>query len=317
MMKAVRVHTFGGIDAMAYEDAPMPVPGPGQVLVRVAAAGVGPWDAWVRSGKSVLPQPLPLTLGADLCGTVQAVGPDVPLLQPGTVVFGVTNPRFVGAYADYALAEAAMIAVKPDTLSSVEAGSAPVVACTAHQMLFEEGNLLPSNTVVVLGGGGNVGGYAVQLAALAGANVVATGRSGDLDRIRALGAAEVIRGDRPPPPKLSGCADLVVDTVGGAALAEAFELVRPGGMILSAVGEPDQKLASRRGVRSRFVLVAVTAGKLIRLATLFDEGRLKASVARTLRLSEAREAHRLMDGGAPPGKLVLVPDSPDSSGESH
>src|SRR5579871_1733037 len=112
-MRAIRVHAFGGPDAMIFEDVPVPVPGPGQVLVRVAAAGVGPWDAWVRAGRSVLPQPLPLTPGADLAGIIEAVGSGVDTVRPGVAVYGATNPRFTGAYAEYALAEAAMIAPMP------------------------------------------------------------------------------------------------------------------------------------------------------------------------------------------------------------
>ena len=122
-MKAVRVHAFGGLEAMAYEDAPKPSPEPGQVLIRVAAAGVGPWDAWVREGKSAVPQPLPLTLGADLSGSIEEVGPEAPGFQLGEEVFGVTNARFTGAYAEYAVAEAAMIAAKPARLTAVEAAS--------------------------------------------------------------------------------------------------------------------------------------------------------------------------------------------------
>lgn len=105
-MKAIRVHAFGGLDALVYEDVARPGPGPGQAVVRVAAAGVGPWDAWIREGKSVLPQPLPLTPGADLSGVIEATGPEVVGFTPGAAIFGVTNRRFTGAYAEYALAEA-------------------------------------------------------------------------------------------------------------------------------------------------------------------------------------------------------------------
>lgn len=307
-MMAVRVHAFGGVDAMTVEDLPLPVPGPGQVLVRVAAAGVGPWDAWIRAGKSVLPQPLPLTLGADLSGVVEAVGADVTTFRPGDEVFGATNPRFTGAYADYAVAEAAMIAPKAGALTHVEAASAPVVACTALQMLFEHADLQPGQRVVVLGGGGNVGAYAVQLAALAGVTVVATGRARDLDRIRRLGATEAVAAGEPVPAQLAASADAVIDTVGGSALAEAFDWLRPGGALLSAVTPPDQAAAARHGVRAQFILVAVTTEKLQRLAALFETGRLRPNVGQELSLTDARLAHRMLeDGTNPQGKMVLVP----------
>src|SRR3954468_632532 len=118
-LKADQVRAFGGVDAMVYEDVPTPVPGPGQVLVRVAAAGVGPWDAWIREGKSVLPQPLPLVLGSDLSGVVEEVGPDVTSLGLGDAVFGVPNAQFTGAYAEHAVADVGMIARKPATLGDV------------------------------------------------------------------------------------------------------------------------------------------------------------------------------------------------------
>lgn len=315
-MKAIRVHAFGDLGAMIYEDVPVPSPGPGQVLIRVAAAGVGPWDAWVRAGKSVLPQPLPLILGADLAGVIEAVGPGVVEWQPGLAVFGATNPRFTGAYADFALAEAAMVAPRPVSLSDAEAGSAPVVACTAHQMLFEDAHVQPGNHVVVLGGGGNVGSYAVQLAALAGAHVVATGRQSDLDRIRALGAAEVVAAGERTPSHLASGADLVLDAAGGAALDQAFDWLRPGGTLLSAVREPDRERAARHGSDARFILVKVTTDRLRQLASLFETSRLRAKVGREFKLSEARLAHRLMEEGAPPGKLVLLPDQPDLAGEA-
>jgi NADPH:quinone reductase-like Zn-dependent oxidoreductase len=307
-MKAIRVHAFGGIDAMVVENLPVPVPGSGQVLVRVAAAGVGSWDAWVRSGHSVLPQPLPLTPGADLSGIVEATGPDVTDFRPGDAVFGATNPRFTGAYAEYALAEAAMIARKPDALTHVEAASVPVVGCTAWQMLFDQGALKAGQTVVVLGGGGNVGSYAVQLAALAGARVVATGRAGDLDRIKTLGASDAIAADAPVPAHLAVQADVVIDTVGGAALAGALDWLRDGGALLSAVAEPDRDAAARRQIRAQFVLVAVTSAKLHWLSDQFEMHRLRINAIDVLDLSDARVAHRrLEERDRPPGKIILVP----------
>ena len=114
-MKACRVHQFGAPDVISFEDIDRPQPGSGEVLVRVAAAGVGPWDGWIRAGKSALPQPLPLTLGSDLSGVVEAIGSDVDAFAIGEAVFGVTNAQFTGAYAEFAIASANMIARKPPT----------------------------------------------------------------------------------------------------------------------------------------------------------------------------------------------------------
>lgn len=283
-MKAVRVHAFGGVDALVYEDAPRPVPGPGQVVVRVAAAGVGPWDGWVRAGKSVLPQPLPLTPGADLAGVVDELGPEVAGVTLGQAVFGATNARFTGAYAEYALAEAAMIAPTPAALTDVEAASVPVVACTAYQMLWRHAAITAGQTVLVLGGAGNVGAYAVQLAQISGARVFAAVRDHQFDFLRTLGAVEPIAAGAPPPPGLAGKMDAVIDTAGGAALAQAFEWLRPGGVLISAVAEPDQGLALRHGVRARFILVDVTTARFapprraVRNAQVATAGRRGAAI---------------------------------------
>ena len=307
-MKAVRVHQFGGLDAMVYEDMPQPRPGSGEILVRVAAAGVGPWDAWVREGKSVLPQPLPLTLGADLSGIVEAIGPDVIGSAPGDAVFGVTNARFTGAYAEFALAEARMVAAKPTGLSDVEAASVPVVACTAYQMLFRHAAVRANQSVLVLGGAGNVGAYAVQLARLCGARVVAAARQHDLDFLRSLGTAEAVPAGDPPPSHLARRMDVAIDTVGGSAQAQAFDWLRPGGVLISAVSAPDNAVAERHGVRAQFILVDVTTADLRHLAGLFDSGALRPHVGEVFRLSDARIAHRMLaDGQHRAGKIVLVP----------
>jgi len=126
-MKAARVNEFGGPDVIVLEDIAIPSPGANQVLVQVKAAGVGPWDAWIRAGKSALPQPLPLTLGSDLSGLVIAVGEGVTTFEPRNAVFGVTNPRFTDAYAEYAIAASDMIALKPASLDDVEAAGSGIV----------------------------------------------------------------------------------------------------------------------------------------------------------------------------------------------
>src|SRR3954470_8934796 len=124
-MMAWRVHEFGPPEIMKFERVPRPEPGPGEVLIKVEAAGVGPWDGWIRAGKSALPQPLPLTLGSDLSGEIVALGTEASGLRVGDQVYGVTNPRFIGAYAEYALASAEMVANKPASLTHIEAASVP------------------------------------------------------------------------------------------------------------------------------------------------------------------------------------------------
>src|SRR3954470_10340432 len=191
-MNAARIHRFGPPDVIQIEDIPRPVPAMGDVLVRVAASGVAPWDALIREGQSkVSPQP-PLTLGSDFAGVVEAVGPGVSQFNSGDEVYGVTNPQFVGANAEYAVASASMIAPKPSRLTSLEAASVPVVAVTAWQMLFEHARPEAGQRVMILGAAGNVGAYAVQFAANAGVHVIAVVGSNDVGDVRTLGAKEVI-----------------------------------------------------------------------------------------------------------------------------
>ncbi|WP_395672497.1 NADP-dependent oxidoreductase [Inquilinus sp.] len=306
VMTAARVHRFGGPEAIAVEEVARPEPGAGEVLVRVAAAGVGPWDGWIRAGKSVLPQPLPLTLGSDLSGTVAVVGPGVAGFAPGDAVFGVTNPRFTGAYADYAIAAAGMIARRPARAGDVEAAALPVVAVTAWQALFEQARTGPGQSVLVLGGAGSVGAPAVQMAHRAGARVIATASAGDLAFVRGLGADDAV--DRKDP--LAGRVppvDTVIDLVGGMAQAEAFGVLKPGGRLVSAVSQPDQAEAARRGVTAGFFLVQVRTEHLERIAALVDAGDLVTRVGTVLTLAEARTAHEMLDGTRPhpPGKIVL------------
>ena len=306
-MKACRVHHFGPSDVISFEDVPRPVPGAGEVLVRVKAAGVGPWDAWIRAGKSALPQPLPLTLGSDLSGVVEAVGPGVTAVKPGTQVFGVTNPRFTGAYAQYAVASAGMIAPRPARLSDVEAASVPVVAVTAEQALFEHAGLVSGQTVVIHGAGGNVGAYAVRLARRAGLRIIATVGAREIEAVRSLGAEEVIDHRAMRFEDTVKNVDAVIDLVGGEVQARSFEILKPGGVLVSAVSQPDQEVATRRGVRALFFLVDVTTAHLTRIAAMIDAGELVPNVGAVLSLADARVAHEILEGARPRpgGKIVL------------
>ena len=309
-MKAICVHRFGGLEALQFEDAPRPVPRTGQVLVRVKAAGVGPWDAWVREGRSALHQPLPLIPGADLSGFVEAIGPGVTAFRPGDAVFGVTNPQFTGAYAEYAVADAARIAHKPPCLSHIEAASVPVAAVTAWQMLYDHGDIEHRKRVLIQGGGGNVGAYAVQFARRAGATVTATSFMRDVEAVRALGADDVIdvRTDRFEERVRD--IDLVIDTIGGETLTRSFAVLPPGGILVSVVAPPDPGEAARRGVRAAYFIVEVTTECLSRIAEELETGHLQTRVGEVLPLSEARLAHEMLAGSPhEPGKIVLAVDS--------
>jgi NADPH:quinone reductase-like Zn-dependent oxidoreductase len=306
-MKAWRVHEFGPPEAMILEAVPRPDPGPGEVLVKVHAAGVGPWDGWIRAGRSALPQPLPLTLGSDLSGEVAALGSGVSELAVGDRVFGVTNPQFLGAYAEYAVAAAGMLAKKPISLDYVDAASVPVIAVTAWQGLFDQAHLEAGQTVVVHGAAGNVGAYAVQFARRARLRCIATAGTKDIDYVRALGADKVLDYRMQRFEDEVRDADAVLDLVGGETQTRSFRVLRPGGKLISAVSEPDQDRAKHHGVTATFFLVEVTTERLRQIAGLIDRGELKTRVGAVLPLANARDAHMMLEGRPrpPQGKIIL------------
>ena len=307
-MKAARIHHFGSPDVIQIEDIDSPAPAAHEVLVRVAFASVGPWDSWIRAGKSVLPQPLPLTLGSDLSGTVVALGDGVTELAVGDRVFGVTNKRFTNAYAELAVASAGMIAKKPAGLEDALAASAPVVSVTALQMLEGHAKVVAGQRVLVHGAGGNVGGYAVQLAKLAGAHVTGTDVTRNFDYIRSLGADAVVDNSTTRFEDLVGQVDAVIDTVGGDLQTRSLQVLAPGGTLVSSVSQPDQTEAARLGVRASFMLVDVNREALTRIGALLEAQKLKGRLGPTLPLAEARRAHEMLDGlvQRQPGKILLA-----------
>jgi len=302
-MQAARIHRFGPPEVVVVEDIPKPSPGNGEVLVRVAAAGVAPWDAIIREGKSkVSPQP-PLTLGSDLSGLVEAVGPDVSRFAVGDEVYGVTNPQFCGAQAEFAVALAGMIAPKPRRLNHLEAASAPVVAVTAWQMLFEYAQAKTGDTIVITGAAGNVGAYAVQMALDAGMRVIAVARPSDQELLRAFGVETILDSSAAGFENSLPQVDAVLDTVGGDIVQRCSRAVKAGGRLVSVVST---QLPQRAGMQSVFFYAEVTSERLRAVTDLFERRRISPRVGSVLPLAEARSAHQML-AGAPHknGKIVL------------
>jgi NADPH:quinone reductase-like Zn-dependent oxidoreductase len=305
-MKAARIHRFGSPDVVVIDDVPVSAPAAGEVLVRVSHAGVGPWDALIREKKSAVRSALPITLGSDLAGIVAAVAPGIERFQVGDKVYGVTNPEFVGAHAEFALARAGMIATKPGSLSFAQAASAPVVAVTAWQMLFDYAKAAPGQTVLIHGAGGNVGAYAVQFAAQAGLRVIGTASSEDVAYVQKLGATTVIDYRRSRFEELAPNPDIVLDTVGGETLERSQAMLKPGGILVSVVSNQMLKPGSTGNVRAVFFLVEVTTERLDKISDLFNRGRLIPRVGSVLPLEEARAAHKMLAGEPhKPGKILL------------
>ena len=299
-MKAVRIHSFGSPDVAVVEDVPVPSPGPDEILVQVMAAGVAPWDAIIREGKSkVSPQP-PLTLGSDFAGVVDKVGPSVTGFAPADEVYGVTNPQFCGAQAEFAVAEAGMVARKPQSLNYLEAASAPVIAVTAWQMLFQYAQAMRGQTLMVVGAAGNVGAYAVQMAVDAGINVVGIARLDDEAMLRSLGPKSIVDSSKPAFEKDLPQVDAILDTVGGSTFQRCVAALKPGGKLVTSVAT--QPLLAG----AVFFYAEVTTARLKTITALFDSGKIRARVGSVLPLSDARQAQDML-AGAPhkPGKIVL------------
>lgn len=303
-MNAARIHRFGAPDVIVVEDVPRPTPAAGEVLVRVVAGGVGPWDALIREGKSKVSPPPPLTLGSDLSGFVEAVGPGVNQFNRSEEVYGVTNPQFVGAHAEYAVAAVDMIAPKPRRLSHVQAASVPVVAVTAWQMLFEHARLERGQSVMVLGAAGNVGAYAVQFAANAGFHVIAVVGSKDVAPVRALGASDVIDYRVTDFAEVPPTVDAVIDTVGGETRDRAAGVLKPGGILVTVVSTPF--VPARTDVRMAFFYAEVTTERLNTISRLLDSATVTPQVGSVLPLAQVRAAHDMLAGAAHErGKIVL------------
>jgi NADPH:quinone reductase-like Zn-dependent oxidoreductase len=312
-MKAIRMHEYGGPEVLAFEEAPRPVPAADEVLVRVQNAGVNPFDWKVRQGhfRSSLAHVLPLIPGWDLSGVVEAVGPAVVEFAPGDPVYGMVAADRDGAYAEYVTARARHLAPKPSTLSHLAAAAVPTAALTAWQALFgvnggsDSIGLGRSQTLLVHGGAGGVGSFAVQLARWRGARVLATASAAHVGFVRELGAHLVIDYQQERFEELVSGVDAVLDLVGGDTQARSFRVLAPGGVIASTVSPPPAAEARARRVRAVMVHAEPSALTLREIACLIDHRLLRVFVSQVFPLSQARQAHALSQSGHAQGKIVL------------
>lgn len=330
MMKAIRLHEFGGPEVLRYEDTPMPEVKPGELLVRVHAVGVNPPDWYLREGYKMLPPdwrppvPLPVIPGSDVSGVVEAVATDVRDFSVGDEVFGMIRfPSFgeSAAYAEYVAAPASHLARKPVGIDHVHAAGAPMSALTAWQFLIELGHTEPNpfqpdmhrpvplndKTVLINGAAGGVGHFAVQLAKWQGARVIAVATGAHQSFLRELGADQFIDYTKSRPEEIARDVDLVLDTVGGPNTGRFLRTLKRGGALFPVfLGFSEAEEAAKLGVAVSMTQVRSNGPQLAGLRRLLDVGTVRVAVDSTFPLADARRAHERAARGHIQGKIVLT-----------
>ncbi|KGF73928.1 NADPH:quinone reductase [Neosynechococcus sphagnicola sy1] len=306
-MKAVRIHTYGGSEVLSYEDAPRPEIADDDVLIQVYAAAVNPVDWKIREGylQGFLHHQLPLILGWDVSGVVEAVGAKVTTFNPGDHVYSRPNIERDGTYAEYVAVKASEVAFKPTSIDHVHAAAVPLAAITAWHALFETAQLTAGQRVLIHAAAGGVGTYAVQLARWKGAEVIGTGSARNRDFLMQLGATEVVDYQTTAFETVVDPVDVVFDTMGGEVQARSWQVVKPGGMLVSVVTPPPEETAAAHNCRSAFVFIQPRGDWLTAIAQLIDAGQVTPIVEVVLPLSQVAEAHHLSQNGHTRGKIVL------------
>jgi NADPH:quinone reductase-like Zn-dependent oxidoreductase len=306
-MKAIRVHQYGGPEVLKFEEAPRPEPGPGEVLVRVRAAGVNPVDWKVREGRyrEALSYRMPFVPGWDVSGDVAATGPHVAHLAEGDEVYGYPSMVRNGAYAEYAVVPEAELALKPRSVDHLHAASVPMAALTAWQGLFDVGRLRTGQKVLIHGGAGGVGSFAIQLARWKGAFIIATASGRNQEFLRNLGADLTIDYERGRFDRVVCDADVVFDTIGSETLKRSWKVLKKNGILVSTVEKPSQDDAAAHGVRGSYVYTRADSAQLSEIAKLVDAGMVRPIVEAVFPLNEARHAQELSQTGHARGKIVL------------
>ncbi|MET7484974.1 NADP-dependent oxidoreductase [Streptomyces sp. NPDC005538] len=308
-MHAIVQSAFGGPETLAYVETDVPEPGPGEVLLRVAGAGVNPGDAVLRSGRVPELVPLPWTPGNDVAGVVERVGEGVTRFAPGDEVYGMLPVSQRGAYAEFTASPADALAPAPKNLDLAHAGAIPLVAVTAWQSLAVLARVRPGDRVLIHAAAGGVGHVAVQLAKELGAYVIGTARPAHHDFLRELGADELIDYTATDFRTTVAPVDAVLDLVGGAYGPQSLDVLRPDGLLIGASIDPgtDEQQAAARGLRYTWVTAEPSGALLKQVTEHIEAGRLRVSVDRRYPLAEATEAHRAIEARRTTGKLLLVP----------
>jgi len=305
-MKAIRIHTLGAPEVLTLEDTPRPEPKAGEVLIRVKAASVNPVDYKIRSGQFMKGKiPLPTTLGRDVAGLIEAVGPGVTTFKTGDEVYAFLAAES-GGYAEFAVAKENEVAPKPASLDFVQAAAIPLAAETAWQALFDHGQLKAGETVLIHGAGGGVGHLAVQFAKAKGARVIATASGADVELVRKLGADEVIDYKAKPFDQAMREVDLVIDLIGGETQTKSWKVLKDGGRMVSTLQPPSQEEAQRKHAQAKVFMAEAHAEQLREIGQLIDQGKVRVVISGTLPLAQAKEAHEQMEHEHTQGKLVLT-----------
>ena len=311
-MRVITQRAFGGPDVLEVAEVESPRPRPTEVLVRVHAVGLNPIESVIRAGHFPLLGEPPFVLGWDISGVVVAAEPETWRFRPGDEVFGMPMfPRAAGGYAEFVAAPARQLASKPRTVDHAQAAALPLVGLSAWQALVDLAEVQAGDRVLIHGGGGGLGHVAVQLAKRLGAHVATTASAAKREFVTELGGDEVIDYQRVDFTRATDEVDVVLDTVGGDYGERSLQVLRPDGLLVTAVDRTNAALAAKaQAAGRRFAGIAVDPDHAVlqRLADLLDEGHLRVHVAARLPFEQAAHAHRLLEDGHTTGKIVLTLD---------
>jgi NADPH:quinone reductase-like Zn-dependent oxidoreductase len=306
-MKAVRIHEFGGPEVLSIDEIPVPQPAPDEVLIKVHATSVNPVDWKIREGqrKEKFPVKLPLTLGWDVSGTIEALGEKVSAFRKGDEVYGRPDPTKNGAYAEYIVVKANIISIKPTSIGHTEAAAVPLAGLTAWQALFDHGLLKAGQKVLIHAAAGGVGTYAVQFAKWKGAYVIGTASSANIDFLKRLGADEVIDYKMVDFETALSDVDLVLDTIGGETQLKSLNILKAGGRVITTLMPEFVAEAKAKNVHMIGFTAQSIPDQLSEIATLIDSGKVKPILEKVLPFTSARQAQTESEQGHTRGKIVL------------
>ena len=308
-VRKMRIHRFGGRDVLQADEVEQSHPDAGQVLISVHAASVNPVDFKIRSGRypAVKEDRLPYTLGRDACGVVAECGAQARRFKPGDDVFGMVG-IYGGGYAEQVVLDEKAIAAKPSGLDDVHAAAIPLAGQTAWQGLFRYGRLKGGQSVLIHGGSGGVGHFAVQFAKAAGARVLTTVSTANVEFARSLGADVVIDYKKQRFEEEASDLDMIFDLIDGETRDRSWKLLKKGGVLASTLTEPSQEKAGQFGIRALRYTVQADGDELADIASLVASGRVRPHVQKTFSLSAAADALAAVEQGHSVGKVVLTVD---------